>query len=329
MSKLALCMVALTASLLCAGGAFAQDPSTGSGQAYPVKPIRLIVAFPPGGGTDLMARVMAQKLGETFGVTVIVDNRPGAGGTIGSETVVRAAPDGYTMSVVSGSYITNGALYKLPYDPVNDISPIALLAEGPFLLSVHPSVPVKSVGELIAYDKGNPARLNFGSTGTGGITHLVSELFNQLAGTKLTHVPYKGTGPAVNDLVGGQIQLMFGAIPALLPQVRSNRVRGIAVTTARRSAAAPEIPTIGETVPGYEAATMYAVLGPRALPAGIVTRWNREINRILQSPDMKERLAGDGVEPFGGSPERLREVLKRDVPKWRKVVEAGNIKAGS
>lgn len=322
MNKLAACIAAVLALLLVAGGALAQEK-------YPTKPIRLIVPFPPGGGTDLMARAVAQKLTESFGVSVIVDNRPGAGGTIGAETVVRAAPDGYTMIVVSGSYATNAALFKLAYDPVNDIAPIVLLGEAPFLLSFHPSVPIKSVKELIVYDKANPGKLNYGSTGTGGITHLVSELFNQMAGTKLMHVPYKGTGPAVNDLMGGQIQLMFGAMPALLPQVKTNRLRGIAVTTARRSAAAPEIPTIAETVPGYESAALYAAWGPKALPAAIVARWNQEINRILQLPDVKERMAGEGVELAGGSPERFREVLKRDVPKWRKVVKDGRISVGS
>jgi len=322
MKKLAACIAAVLALLLVTGGAVSQEK-------YPTKPIRLVVPFPPGGGTDLMARAIAQKLTESFGVSVVVDNRPGAGGTIGAETVVRAAPDGYTMIVVSGSYATNAALYKLAYDPVNDIAPITLLGEAPFLLSFHPSVPIKSVKELVVYDKANPGKLNYGSTGTGGITHLASELFNQLAGTKLTHVPYKGTGPAVNDLMGGQVQLMFGAMPALLPQVKTNRLRGIAVTTARRSAAAPEIPTIAETVPGYESASLYAAWGPKALPAAIVARWNQEINRILQLPDVKERMASEGVELAGGSPARFREVLKRDVPKWQKVVKAGNIKAGS
>ena len=197
--------------------------------------------------------MIAQKLTEVFGASVVVDNRGGAGGTIGAETAVRAAPDGYTMAVVSGSYATNAALYKLPYDPVNDIAPIAVLGESAFLLSLHPSVPARNVKELIAYDKANSGKLNYGSTGTGGITHLASELFNQMAGTKLTHVPYKGTGPALNDLIGGQIQLMFGAMPAMAPQVKANRLRGIAVSTQKRNSAMPDVPPLAEAVPGYEA----------------------------------------------------------------------------
>ena len=322
MARLLRCACFFLLVLLAPGTTYAQEK-------YPTRPIRLLVPFPPGGGTDLMARVIAQKLTEAFGVSVIVDNRPGAGGTIGAETAVRAAPDGYTMIVVSGSYATNAAFYKLAYDPVNDIAPIAFLGDSPFLLSLHPSVPIKNARELIAYDKASPGKLNYGSTGTGGITHLASELFNQTAGTRITHVPYKGTGPALNDLMAGQIQLIFGAMPALLPPVKANRLRGIAVTTARRSAATPEIPTIAETVPGYDAGPWWATWGPKALPKEIVARWNREIDRILRSQEMKERMAGEGIEPAGGPPERLREVLKREVPKWQKVVKAGNIKVGS
>ncbi|HKA43469.1 MAG TPA: tripartite tricarboxylate transporter substrate binding protein [Burkholderiales bacterium] len=298
-------------------------------QNYPTKPIRLIVPFPPGGGTDLMARVMAQKLTESLGVSVVVDNRGGAGGTIGAETGVRAAPDGYTMTVVSGSYATNAALYKLPYDPVNDIAPIALLGESAFLLSLHPSLPIRNAKELMAYDQASPGKLNYGSTGTGGITHLASELFNQMAGTRITHVPYKGTGPALNDLMGGQIQVMFGAMPAMAPQVKANRLRGIAVSTAKRNSAMPEVPTLGETVPGYEVTLWYAAWGPKALPRDIVGRWNKEVDRILHSQEMRERMAGEGVEPVGGSPERFREVLGRDVPKWQRVVKNGKISVGS
>ncbi len=297
-------------------------------QNYPNKPIRLIVPFPPGGGTDLMARVLAQRLTEVFGVSVVVDNRGGAGGTIGAETGVRAAPDGYTMTVVSGSYATNAALYKLAYDPVNDIAPISLLGETGFLVSVHPSVPIKNGKELIAYAKASPGKLNFASTGTGGITHLGTELFNQMAGIRMTHVPYKGTGPALNDLLGGQVQIMFGAMPALAPHVKSNRLRGIGVTTTQRNAAVPDIPPLSETVPGYEAVLWYATWGPKALPKEIVARWSKEVDRIVQSAEMKERMAGEGVTPVGGPPERFREALRRDVPKWQKVVKDGKISVG-
>jgi tripartite-type tricarboxylate transporter receptor subunit TctC len=299
----------------------------GTRNSYPNKPIRLLVPFAPGGGTDIVARALAQKLTESFKQSVVVDNRAGGGGTLGAEIAARAAPDGYTMIMVSGSYSTNAAIYKLPYDPVNDITPLALLGETGFLVSLHPSVPIKTVKELIEYAKKNPQKLNYGSTGTGGITHLASELFNLMAGTKMTHVPYKGTGPAMNDLLGGQIQLMFGAMPAMVPQVKTNRLRGIAVTTTTRNNAVPDIPTIAETLPGYEAVLWYAAWGPKGLPKNIVALWNSEIDRIVHTPDMKERMAGEGLEPAGGPPERFREVLQRDVSKWTKVVKTAGVKA--
>ena len=308
--------------LLAAGAVHAQ-------QGYPARPVRLIVPFPPGGPSDVVARMLAQKLAESFRQPVVVDNRPGGGGTIGTEIAVRAEPDGYTLIIVSAAYAANAALYRLPYDAVSDVTPIALIGEAGNLVVLHPSVPVKSIEELIAYDKANPGKLNYGSGGTGGDTHLAAELFNQMAGTRLTHVPYKGTGPALNELLGGQIQLIFGNQAVMIPHVESNRLRGIAVTTAKRSNAVPGIPTVAETVPGYEAVTWAAVLGPKALPSDVVARWNGEIDRILRLPDVKERLMGNGIEPAGGSPERLRIVLDRDVAKWRKVIEVTGIKPGS
>jgi len=315
-------MTAILGLLLAAGGVHAQ-------QKYPTKPIRLIVPFPPGGGADIVARVMAQKVTESFGVPVVVDNRPGAAGTIGTEIAVRANPDGYTLILVEGGYAANAAVYKLPYDPVNDVAPIALVGETGFVVTLHPSVPLKSIKELIAYDKANPGKLNYGSGGTGSVNHLVTEFFNQVAGTKMTHVPFKGIGLALNDLLGGQIQIIFGGMPPMIPQVKLNRLRGIAVTTAKRSNAVPDIPTVGETVPGYVAVQWFAILGPKALPKDIVVRWNKEIDRIVQLPDVKERMAGEGLEPAGGSPERFLEVLKREIAKWQKVVRAASIKPGS
>ena len=322
-----LCAAALGLALMAAGSSHAATRD--SRDNYPNKPVRLIVPFAPGGGTDIVARVMAQKLTEAFGQSVIVDNRPGGGGTIGTETAVRAVPDGYTMIMVSGSYAANSALFKLPYDPVNDIQAIAQIGDTGFVLAVHPGVPAKTVKELIGLDRAKPGSLNYGSTGTGGITHLATELFNQMTGTKLVHVPYKGTGPALNDLLGGQIQIVFGSMPALVPQAKSGRVRGVAVTTAKRTNALPDVPTIAETVPGYEAALWYAAWGPKGLPKSIINRWNSEINRIVQTPDMKDRMASEGMEPAGGTPEQFHQVLRRDVEKWRQVVKAGNIKTGS
>jgi tripartite-type tricarboxylate transporter receptor subunit TctC len=308
---------------LAAGHASAQknDPK------YPTKPVRLIVPFAPGGGTDIVARALAQKLTEALGQSVVVDNRAGGAGTIGVETAVRAAPDGYTLIMVSASYSTNAAIFKLPYDPVNDITPIALIGESGFMVSLHPSVPAKSIKELIALAKAKPNSLNYASTGTGGITHLSTELFDMMADIKMTHVPYKGTGAALTDLLGGHVQLIFGSMPSMVPQNKSGKLRGIAVTTVKRNNAVPDMPTIAETVPGYESVLWYACWGPKNLPKEIVTRWNAEIAKAISSPDMQERMAGEGLDPAGGPPQQFRDVLNRDVPKWRKVVKDANIKS--
>ena len=296
---------------------------------YPNRPIRLIVPFPPGGGTDIVARVIALKATETLLQTVVVDNRAGGGGTMGAETVVRAHPDGYTLAMVSASYSTNPALYKLPYDPAKDIQAIVMVGSSGWVLVLNPGVPLKSVQELVAYNKANPARLNYGSTGTGGATHLATELFDLLAGTRMTHIPYKGTGPALNDLIGGQIQVMFGAMPSAIPQVKGGRLRAIGVTTLKRVASLPDVPAIQETVPGYEAVTWYGVLGPKGLPRNVVAAWNREVARILQTDDMKSRMAVEAIEPAGGPPEQFLNVIRRDIEKWTKVVQAAKITLGN
>ncbi len=321
MKQISVLMLGLS-GLLLAGSPAAQT-------AYPEKSIRLIVPFAPGGPADLIARMLAQKLTEAFKQSVVVDNRPGGGGAIGTETAVRANPDGYTMVAVTASFTANAALSKLPYDPVNDVTPIALIGANGLMVALNPAVPIINIKELIAYDKVNPGKLNYGSSGTGTAIHLATELFNQMAGTRMTHVPYKGVGPALNDVLGGQIQLIFSGLPQLVPQVKSNRVRGIAVTSAKRSSAVPDIPTVAETVAGYEAVQWQAILGPKALPKNIVTRWNYEINRILQLPDVKERLAAAGSEPVDSSQEHFRAVLKSDFAKWQKVVKIANIKPGS
>ena len=314
-------MALLPGLLITAGTACAQQP-------YPTKPIRLIVPFPPGGQTDIVARVLAPKLSDAFRQTIVIDNRAGGGGAIGTETMVRANPDGYTLLLVAAGYATNAALYKLPYNPVTDVSPIALVGESGFAIVAHPSVAVMNVKELIAYDKAQPGKLNFGTGGTGTSTHFAAELFNQMAGTRMTHVPYKGAGPALIDVLGGQIQLNFGAMPTMVSQIKSGRLRGIAVTTAKRSATVPDVPTVAEAVPGYEAVGWVGVFGPKALPKEILARWNSEINRVLQLPDVRERLASDGMEPVGGRPENFRALLKRDVAKWQKVVKVAGIRPG-
>jgi tripartite-type tricarboxylate transporter receptor subunit TctC len=301
-------------------------PALAQKDKYPDKPIRMIVPFVPGGGTDIVARAIAQKLTEGLGQSVIVDNRAGGGGTVGAETAVRAAPDGYTIIMVSGSYATNAALYKLAYDPIRDVTPIALIGETGFMVSLHPGVPVRSIKELIALAKAKPGVLNYGSTGTGGITHLATELFDMMAGIQMTHIPYKGTGAALTDLLGGQIQIMFGAMPSLVPQNKAGKVRGIAVTTAKRNNAVPDMPTVGETLPGYEAILWYGMFGPKGLPKEIVSRLNSEVGKALALPDVRERMAGEGLDIAGGAPEQFRDILNRDIPKWVKVVKEANVK---
>ena len=309
------------ALLLAGGSALAQN--------YPTRPIRLIVPFAPGGGTDIVARVVAQKATESLGQSVIVDNRAGGGGTIGAETAVRANPDGYTLALVSTSYSTNPSLYKLPYDAVKDIQAVILIGQTGYVVALNPAVPIKSVKELVAFGKTSPGKLNYGSTGTGGATHLVTELFDLMAGTKMTHIPYKGTGPALNDLIGGQIQVLFGSMPSTIPQVKGGRLRAVGVTTLKRVTALPDVPPVTETVAGYEAVTRYGILGPKGIPKQVVALWNREVARILQTDEMKTRMTLEAIEPAGGPPEEFLEAIRHDVAKWGKVVKAAKITLGN
>jgi tripartite-type tricarboxylate transporter receptor subunit TctC len=306
--------------MLCAGGAFAASGD------YPSKPVRLIVPFAPGGGTDIVARVLAQKLTESFKQTVIVDNRAGGGGTLGVETAVRASPDGYTTIIMSGSYATNAAMFKMSFDPVNDILPMGLIGDTAFVLVLHPAVPLKSVAELVAHAKAKPGGLNYASSGTGGIAHLSGELFDLLAGTRMTHIAYKGTGPATNDLLGGQVQLLFGSAPAVVPLIRAGRLRALAVTTLKRMSSFPDLPTIDEAgVKGYEVVLWYGVLGPKGLPKAMVERWNAEIRKATKLPDMRERLLSEGFEIDDSPPSVFQALLKRDVAKWQKVVKEAKV----
>lgn len=309
--------VAFLAITLFTGNALAQK--------YPNKPIRIIVPYAPGGGADVVARVISQKLSEVFLQPVVVDNRSGAGGTIGSEIAVRATPDGYTLAFVSGAYTTGAALHKLPYDPVNDITPVVMIGEASSIAVVHPSVPIKSVKELIAYAKTHPGQLNYGTGGTGGFSHLIVELFELMAGTRMTHIPYKGTGPALNDLLGGQLQVIFGSTPSTAPHVKSGKLRGIGVTSKVRSSALPDVPPIADTVPGYYAPLLYGIWGPKALPREIVMLWNREVAKVLQTAEMRNRLENAGIDAAGGPPEQFRDALRSDIERWQKVVKAAKI----
>jgi tripartite-type tricarboxylate transporter receptor subunit TctC len=292
---------------------------------YPNKPVRMIVPFTPGGGTDIIARSVAQKLSEAFKHSVIVDNRPGGGGMVGIEIAVRAAADGYTLLMASASYATTAALFPLSFDPLNDVSAVGLICESSFIVGVHPGVTAKSIKELAAYAQSNPGKLNYATAGTGGITHMGTVLFELLAKAPMTHVPYKGTGPALNDLIGGQVQMMFGAFPALLPHTKTGRIRALAVTAAKRSTLLPDLPAISETIAGYEAPVWYGVLGPKGLPISIVNTWSAEIYKAVLSKDLQDRMAAEGFESGDTSAARFTATIKRDVAKWKRVAREGKI----
>jgi len=296
-------------------------------QQYPTKPVRIIAPFAPGGGTDFIARLIAQKLTERLGHQVIVENKPGAGGNLGAEFAVKSAPDGYTLLLVAGSYTVNPSLYKLSFDPVNDITPVIQLSQGPFVVAVHPSVPANNLKELIELARRQPDKLSYASAGSGSITHLASELFLDMAKIKVVHIPYKGTGPALNDTIAGSTQLIFGSVSTTLQFIKSGRLRGLAVTTPRRISALPDLPTVAEAgVPGYEVVLWHGLVAPKGVPRPIVDRLNREANEVLKAKDMGDLLATDGVAPAGGTPEQFRAVIKADIGRWRGVVKQANIK---
>lgn len=292
---------------------------------YPLRPIRLIVTFPPGGGTDILARIIAPHVSESLGQPVVVDNRGGAGGTIGMELGARAAPDGYTLVMVSSSYAATAVAHKLAFDPVKDIQPIILFGTTGLVLAVHPSVPAQSVGELIAYAQANPGKLNYASVGPGSVTHLSLELFKLETRTNLTHVPYKGGGPALAATVAGEAQLTSISMVPTIPHVKAGRLRALAVTSEKRTPLLPGVPTVAETVPGYTVIHWYGMWGPKGLPRNLVALWNREVAKVLQTEEMKKRLAAEGLELAGGPPEEFLERIRLDVEKWRRVVREAKI----
>jgi len=299
-------------------------------EAYPARPVRFVVAFPPGGGTDIIARSIAQKLAERIAQQVVVDNRPGAGGNIGTDIVAKSAPDGYTMLMGSaGPLAINANLFgKMPFDPIRDLAPVTLAASTPNVLLVHPSLRAASVGDLIALAKGRPGEINFASSGYGTPAHLAGELFNSMARVKLVHVPYKGAAPALADLLGGQVQLMFSTMPPALPHVKDGKLRALAVTSLKRSPAAPELPTVDEiALPGFEANTWHGVVVPAGTPAAIVARLNREIVAILHLPDVVERFSSQGAEALGSTPEEFAAYIRSETVKWAKVVRESGAKA--
>ena len=292
-------------------------------QAYPAKPIRMIVAFAPGGGTDSMARVIATKMGELLAQPVVVDNRAGAGGTIGTELALRAAPDGYTLYMPTNSYAVNAAFYKLSYDPINALTPISTTAKSAYLMVVHPGVAATSLPAFLQLARSKPGALNYGSTGQGAISHLAGELLKLMARIDLTHVPYKGTSQVLTDLLAGQIQFTVGAIPPTLPHVRSAKLRALAVTTADRSRLLPDVPTASEAgVPGYEVLSWYAMAGPAKLPEAIVGRLNETVAQILALPDVKTRFESEGADAVASTPRELRTLIATDIERWSNVAKA-------
>lgn len=316
------------ASALAIAGSAAAGPLLA--QDYPSKAIRMIVAYPPGGGTDTVGRLMAQSLAERLGQNVVVDNRGGATGNIGTELAAKSAPDGYTllMGNVAPNAINVSLFDKLPFDPVKDFAPITLVAVTPNILVVHPSLPVKTVKDLIALAKSRPGALNYPSAGVGSSSHLAGALLDILAHTSMTHVPFKGGGPAMIATISGEVQLMFATMPAALPHVRTGKVRPVAVTTEKRSLAMPDLPTIAESgVKGYEAATWYGLLAPAATPRAVIDRVHGEAVKILAAPESRKRLTDLGFEPVGNTPAQFAAYIKSEIAKWGKVIRAGGIRA--
>lgn len=317
-------LAAIAASL-----AVAVSPLALAQTAFPTKPIRIVVPFPPGGTTDILARAAAQKMTEAWKEQAVVDNRPGAGGNIGAELVAKSAPDGYTLLMGTvGTHAINPSLYaRMPYDHVKDFAPVILVAAVPNVLVVHPSVPASSVAELIAYAKANPGRLNFASSGSGTSIHLAGELFKVMTGVQMAHVPYKGSAPAIADLVGGQVQLMFDNLPSALPQIKAGRLRALAVTSAQRAPALPDLPTIAESgLPGYEASSWFGLLAPAGTPADVVAKVNGEVARWLATPEAKEKLLSQGANAAGGTPEDFVRHIAAETAKWQKVVKESGAK---
>jgi len=296
-------------------------------QTYPVKPVRIVVPFAPGGGSDFIARFTAQRLTESLGKQVIVENRPGAGGLLGIEAGVRADPDGYTLTLIASSYTVNPALYPLKFAPVNDITPVVQLSQGPMLVVVNPKLPVKTVQDLIGLAKSKPGQISFASAGQGSITHMAAELFISLAGLRMIHIPYKGTGPALTDTIGGQTDVLFSSTATALPQVKAGRLRAVAVTTATRLAAEPNVPTLAESgVAGYDVPLWHGLIGPKGLPRPVVERINAEVGKILRLKETADQLQTDGVSPAGGTPEEFRERIQKEIALWRKVVADTGVK---
>ena len=301
-------------------------PQIASAQTYPNRPIKIIVPATTGGAIDLIARVLAEKLSVSLGQQVVVDNKPGASNNLGTDLVAKSLPDGYTLVIVASSHATNKHMFKtMPYDPIKDFEPVAYTHVVPLLLTVHPSVPAKTVAELAAWIKANPDKAVYASSGPGSSLHMAAELFMQMTGTKMQHVPYKGSSAAHPDLLAGRTLIIFDTMPAIRSHVKAGSLRGIAVTTAKRSSAMPELPTVAETLPGYDAATWGGILAPAGTPKDIITKLNTAINAALKMDDVRTKLEGAGIEIQSGTPEQFASVIKGEVDKWGRVVKEAGI----
>ena len=306
----------LATLLLVASSALAQN--------YPAKPIKIVVPFPAGGIADLYARLIGARLTESWGQPILIENRTGAGGNIGADAVAKSAPDGYTLVTGSfGTHAVNVSLFaSMPYDPVKDFAPIILIIEAEGLLVVHPSVPAQSVPELIAYGRANPGKLTFASAGMGTASHLAGELFKTMAHVEMTHVPYKGNVPAITDMLAGQTSLLFGTMPTVLPHAKAGKLRALATIGTERSAAAPDLPTVAETLPGFDVNNWVGLLAPAGTPNDIVRKWNAEVNRVMQGADIKQRLITEGARYSPNTPEQFGAFIKSEIAKWAPVVKA-------
>jgi tripartite-type tricarboxylate transporter receptor subunit TctC len=298
-------------------------------ETYPTKPIRMVAPFPPGGGTDILSRVIATPVSESLGQQVIVDNRPGAGGATGAELVAHAAPDGYTLIIVSSSYAATVAYGQPTYDPVDGIQPIILIGTTGLVMSVHPSIPAKSVKEFIAHARANPGKLNYSSVGPGSVVHLMLEMFKLDTGTNIVHVPYKGGGPALTAVVSGEVQMTAISMVPSMPHIKAGRLRPLAISTPKRASLLPDLPTISESLPGFEVTHWYGIWGPKGMSKPVVALWNREVAKVLNTPEMKRQMGTEGLEAGGGPPQQLYDVIKPAVQKWRRVIRDAKIPRGS
>jgi len=310
------------------GSLLAAFSLAGHAQQYPTKPVRIVVPFAPGGGSDFIGRFIAQKLTAGLGQQVIVENKPGAGGMLGISEGQKAAPDGYTLTLIASSYTVNPSIYKFSFDPVADITPIIQLSQGPLLIVVNPKMPVKTTQDLLAAARKKPGEINFASSGQGSVIHMATELFQSMAKIKMNHIPYKGTGPALTDTISGQVDVFFSSTAPAVPQVQAGKLRAVAVTTLKRIPALPDVPTVNESgVKGYDVVLWHGLIGPKGLPRPIVDRINAEATKALKVKETAEQLQNDGVAPAGGTPEQFGAQIRKEIGIWRKVAADAGVKA--